>query len=196
MVSATSGKIRTKGKKVEVPPEDREEILRLSKLGHGIARISELTPYSRWTVHMVIKEARGDVAVRRERRHTVETTPEVKEIARPRTVEVSRATVATAITEDGSPMAAAELVAKILGATEEARRAMHQMQDYSKELEALWERAQRAADTELAFTEALATFKVLKQHLEDYKVKLAEIESKNAERAAVVYSEGALLRGR
>ena len=195
MVSATSGKIRTKGKKVEVPPEDKEEILRLSKRGHGIARISELTPYSRWTVHMVIKEARGDVAVTRERRRTVEATPEVKEITRPRTVELS-GTVATAITEDGSPMAAAELVAKILGATEEARRAMHQMQDYSKELEALWERAQRAADTELAFTEALATFKVLKQHLEDYKVKLAEIESKNAERAAVVYSEGALLRGR
>ena len=193
MVSGTSGKIRTKGKKVEVPPEDKEEILRLSKRGHGIAKISELTPYSRWTVHMVIKEARGDVAVRRERRHTVETTPEVKEIARPRTVGASRATAVAEVAQ--GPMVAKELESRILAATEEARRAMHQMQDYSKELEALWERAQRAADMELAFTEALATFKVLKQHIEGYKIKLAEIESKNAEKAAVVYSEGSLLRG-
>lgn len=193
MVSTGARVVRRRGKRVPVNEDTQREIVRLSGIGHSLAKISELTGFSRWTVDRVLKEGRSTQAVERERRQS--TSPqEVVPVKATAEVDCSEAVRVLPDLSDLTEISAVEISTKVSSAVSVAQKMVDDMTHFTKALEELWERAERAAQMEVSLTETLETFRLLRLQLEAYRAKIDELETKNAERAMAVHSESSLVQ--
>ena len=197
---------RTKGKKVEVSEETISEIVSLYKTGHTYSSISELTGYSRWTVDKVLKESRGETMYRSARKKSIppdESPPE----APPPVTEVSPVTVvpltAVAVPEvDPNPpeietaiasLDLRDLESQLSDAVDEAEAIASAVNGYKRELQQLWESATRVNQMREGLDTVLSTFEAMKLKLDQYRVRIEELDQANVERALAVHSEGSLV---
>jgi hypothetical protein len=192
--------VRSRGKKVDVLPEDREKIVRLHKQGQGYTKISQATGYSRWTVAVVLKEAGVDTRAPSSGngRAAVQTVAEPKvvrpepaarpEAKAPAPVKRPQERRAARRGEDRVP-SASELSSLIMAAEQEAREYAKQITGYADELASMWERAEYLAQHEEALAQAIAAMRVLKERVDRYKRQIDEVQQRSLQQSMAIHSE-------
>lgn len=187
-------KVRSRGKKVAVPPEDRDRIVSLNREGKGYTKISQETGYSRWTIALVLKEAGlGPAVPSKNGKAAVRTMPKPaeKEAAAQRPAEVKKEPEKRVTTrrETGRVPTAAELTLQIAAAEQEARKYARQITEYADEMAKLWERAEYLSSFEGALAEAIAAVRVMKERADRYKRQLDEIQQQSLQKSMAIHSE-------
>lgn len=187
--------VRSKGKKVDVPPEDRDRIVGLNGEGKGYTRISQETGYSRWTVALVLKDA-GVGPAQRDGKAAAKTVtaPKPKQAveaapAKPAEVKKEPERRVTSKAETGRVPTAAELTVMISAAEQEAREYARQIAEYADELAKLWERAEYLAGFDETLAHALAAIRTLKRRVDTFDREVHEAQERSVQRQAAIHSE-------